>query len=257
MDTTYSVKQLAKLAGITVRTLHLYDQLGLLKPQIRTNAGYRRYGESEVLRLQQVLFYKELDFPLKDIRQILDDPAFDMITALESHKKTLHLRKTRINTLLRTISKTITTLKNKTMLNFDELYEGLSREEAATYRSEAIEAYGEEVVQKSEYYLRNLPKEELKSLVTRQKELAAKLFSVKYLDPVTNQVQELIHEHYINTRKLWGTHNATDKQAETYKGLGQLYLTDERFTAIEGKAYPEFALFLSIAMAYYADHRLI
>jgi DNA-binding transcriptional MerR regulator len=72
----YSVKRLSDLAGVSVRTLHLYDEIGLLKPSIRTDAGYRIYGEKELLRLQQILFYKELDFSLQEIAAILDHPEF-------------------------------------------------------------------------------------------------------------------------------------------------------------------------------------
>ena len=77
----YSVKQLARLAGVSVRTLHVYDEMELLVPRDRSDAGYRYYGEAELLRLQQILFYKELDFPLKQIGEILDDPDFDLVAA--------------------------------------------------------------------------------------------------------------------------------------------------------------------------------
>ena len=89
----YSVKKLSQLAGVSVRTLHLYDKMGLLKPSVRTEARYRLYGEKELLRLQQILFYRELDIPLKDIQTILDDPEFDLLKALEAHKKALLARK--------------------------------------------------------------------------------------------------------------------------------------------------------------------
>ena len=85
----YSVKKLAKLAGVTVRTLHHYDKIDLLKPALRSDKHYRYYGQEELLRLQQILFYKELGFPLQEIKEILEDPDFDLIEALESHKKAL------------------------------------------------------------------------------------------------------------------------------------------------------------------------
>src|SRR5690348_1079581 len=147
MNKNYSVKQLAKLAGISVRTLHLYDKMKLLRPAVRTRAGYRLYSETELLRLQQILFYKELDFALKDIAQILDEPNFDIGNALEGHKKALGAKKARINTLLKTIDNTLQNLKNKTMMNPDELYDGLSPQQAAAYRKEAIDNYGKEVVE--------------------------------------------------------------------------------------------------------------
>jgi len=245
----YSVKKLAKLAGVSVRTLHVYDKIGLLKPGTRTNTRYRLYGEKELLRLQQILFYKELDFPLKQITAILDSPGFDLVKALESHKKAINSHKTRLNTLLKTIDTTIDTLKNKKMLNTDELYDGLSREEA-------IENYGQEVVEHAENYLRKLTKEEIKALVAEQKEITQKLYLLKKEDPISAAVQNVIHLHYLNTRKLWGTENAADKQAKNYKGLGKLYLTDERFTMVDNTARPEFNQFLSEAMAYYADTKL-
>lgn len=256
MNKNYSVKQLAKLSGVSVRTLHLYDKMKLLVPQLRTRAGYRMYGEKELLRLQQILFYKELDFTLKDIAKILGEPGFDIIEALKGHKKALIQKKTRINILLSTINNTINNLKNKTMLNADELYDGLSPQQAAAYRQEAIENYGNEVVERAENYLKKLNKDELKKLVDKQKQLGASLYELKAMDPTSAQVQELIAQHYTNTRKLWGTDGLTDKQAETYKGLGNLYLTDERFVLTGDRHDPTFAEFVKDAMAHFADEQL-
>lgn len=256
MNTNYTVKQLAKMAGISVRTLHLYDKMKLLRPALRTRAGYRMYSETELLRLQQILFYKELDFPLKDIGRILDEPDFDIIKALEGHKKAINIKKTRINILLKTIDNTLQNLKNKTMMNADELYDGLSPQQAAAYREEAIATYGSEVVEHAENHLKNLDKADMQALVTKQRDLAQALYLLHNQDPTTPKVQELISQHYINTRKLWGTEHATDKQAEAYKGLGNLYLTDERFILAGGKYDPKFAEFIRDAMAYFSDKQL-
>jgi DNA-binding transcriptional MerR regulator len=86
---TYTVSQLANLAGVSIRTLHHYDYIGLLEPPARTTAGYRLYGETELLRLQQILFFKELDLPLSEVRSILDDPGFDQVQALQEHRRML------------------------------------------------------------------------------------------------------------------------------------------------------------------------
>lgn len=244
------------MAGISVRTLHLYDKMKLLHPAVRTGAGYRMYSQTELLRLQQILFYKELDFPLKNIKEILDEPNFDITKALVSHKKALGAKKAKINTLLKTIDNTLQNLKNKTMMNADELYDGLSPQQAAAYRKEAIEAYGTEVVEHAENHLKKLDKTAMQRLVTKQKDLAQALYLLRNQSPTTPQVQELISQHYINTRKLWGTEHATDKQAEAYKGLGNLYLTDERFILAGGKYDPKFAEFIRDAMAYFSDKQL-
>lgn len=253
---TYSVKQLAKLAGVTVKTLHLYDQTGLLKPAERTATRYRIYKEPELLRLQQILFYRELDFPLKEIRSILDDPNFDLMQALEGHKAMLKRKKARLTTLMKTLENTIHSLKHKTMLNLEDLYEGLNQDEAQSYRSQAIRNYGEEVVTHAENHLKNLSKEEMQALVARQKELGKSLYLLKHLDPSSHGVQELVQQHYLNTRKLWGTHQAADKQAEAYKGLGELYLSDERFTSESGSSDPDFRVFICEAMAFYSESAL-
>ncbi|GAB3511318.1 MerR family transcriptional regulator [Emticicia fontis] len=253
----YSVQKMAKLAGVSVRTLHLYDQMGLLKPSIRTEAGYRLYGEKELLRLQQILFYKELDFPLKEIHSILDNPDFDLVEALLNHKESLQSRKDRINTLLETIDKTVNHLKTGTiMLKPEELYEGLSKETADAYRTEASKKYGLEAVEHSEKALGKMTKEQFEALKGELKNNANALFALKDEDATHAQVQNLIARHYEIIRIFWGTAGAGDKQAEAYKGLGQLYVSDERFTTIDGVSHPEYALFLSKAMAHFADTQL-
>jgi DNA-binding transcriptional MerR regulator len=113
----FSVKGLAKLAGVSVRTLHHYDKIGLLRPAVRTDANYRYYSEKELLRLQQIMLYKELDFSLSQIAEILDDPEFDILNAMQEHKAALQKRKERIGQLLQTIDSTIDQLKNKNKKN--------------------------------------------------------------------------------------------------------------------------------------------
>ena len=144
----YTVRQLAKMAGVSVRTLHHYDQIGLLKPSSRTEAGYRLYAEKDLLRLQQVLFYRELDFPLDEIRIILDLPGFDQVEALRDHRRMLGERAERLARLLRTVDRTIARLTEEdTMpLTDEELYEGFSpkeREQLKEYEAEARDRWGE------------------------------------------------------------------------------------------------------------------
>jgi DNA-binding transcriptional MerR regulator len=252
----YAVKKLAKLAGVSVRTLHLYDQIGLLKPSSRTGAGYRMYGQEELLRLQQILFYKELDFSLQQIGDILDDPAFDLVRALEDHKSALRSKRERISTLLTTIDKTISNLKGEFQMTPEELYEGLPKEKAEAYRAEAMEKYGADAVLRSENELRKMSKEDFKKLGEESAEIRSALLALVNEDPASEKVQAQIARHYESIRKYWGTSGSADKQAQAYKGLGQLYVDDERFTMIDGKPQPEFALFLSKAMAHFSDTKL-
>jgi len=101
----YSTKALSVLAGVSVRTLHYYDKIGLLKPAIRSDKNYRWYGDNELLRLQQIRFYKVLQFSLEEIKEILNDPNFDLIKALEFHQQELQTQQETISNLLAKIEK--------------------------------------------------------------------------------------------------------------------------------------------------------
>ncbi|MBD2703122.1 MerR family transcriptional regulator [Spirosoma sp. BT702] len=252
----YSVNKLAKLAGVSVRTLHHYDRLGLLKPSIRTEARYRLYGENELLRLQQILFFKELDFSLADILAIMNDPEFNLLTALESHKQALKARQDRLTTLLSTIDKTISTIKGeRVMLTNEELYEGFPK--GQEYREEAVEKYGAKTIEDSEAKLRQLGKAGFEQLKADQLDIAQKLASLVHQDPTSPAVQEQIARHYVNIRGFWGEEACQSKDMQkAYKGLAQLYIDDPRFTTQNGQENPEYAVFLNKAMVYFADTQL-
>lgn len=122
----YTVKQLAVMSGVTVRTLHFYDETALLKPAYSKANGYRIYEEPQLLMLQQILFYRELGFELKRIKEILSQRKFDQIAALKSHRQVLEKNVTRTRTLIETIDKTISHLKGKKKMKSEELFMGFS-----------------------------------------------------------------------------------------------------------------------------------
>ena len=122
----YSVKKLAVISGVSVRTLHFYDELGLLKPAYLGANGYRFYQEPQLLALQQILFYRELGFELKEIKRILDRADFEKVAALESHRQVLEKNLTRTRSLLETIDKTIQHLKGTKKMKSEELFAGFS-----------------------------------------------------------------------------------------------------------------------------------
>ena len=107
----YKIKEVADLAGVSVRTLHHYDQIGLLKPDSVNEAGYRLYSRENLERLQQILFFKELGFELRAIKQILDSPGFDRLQALEAHRKALQEKKKRLEALIGSVETTIESIK--------------------------------------------------------------------------------------------------------------------------------------------------
>jgi DNA-binding transcriptional MerR regulator len=122
----YTVKQLAVMSGVTVRTLHFYDEMALLKPAYSKANGYRIYQEPQVLMLQQILFYRELGFELKRIKEILSQRKFEKMAALKSHRQVLEKNIARTRTLIETIDKTIRHLKGTKKMKSEELFTGFS-----------------------------------------------------------------------------------------------------------------------------------
>lgn len=120
----YTVKQVAAMSGVSVRTLHFYDEMGLLKPAFLGTNGYRRYEEPQLLRLQQILFYRELDFELREIKKILGRANFEIIAALRSHRRLLQRNAARSKRLVETIDKTIKHLKGTKKMKSDEMFSG-------------------------------------------------------------------------------------------------------------------------------------
>ena len=258
MHKSLSCRQLAKLAGVSVRTLHYYDRLGLLKPAVRTEARYRLYGEQEQLRLQQILFFKELDFALSEIQSLLEDPDFNLLAALEQHKQALQARQQRLATLLVTLDNTIAHVKgDNVMLTNEELYAGFPKEQAETYRREASDKYGPEVVAEAENKVRQLGKEGFAALKAEQESISQTLLGMMHLAPASEEVQQQISRHFANIQAFWGPSvGAGGKLAEAYKGLAQLYLDDPRYTTHHGQSSPGYANFLSEAMIHFADTKL-
>ncbi len=122
----YTVKQLALMPGVTVRTLHFYDEMALLKPAYTKANGYRIYEEPQLLMLQQILFYRELGFELKQINEILSQREFEKLAALKSHRQVLEKNVTRTRTLIETLDKTISHLKGTKRMKSEKFFKGFS-----------------------------------------------------------------------------------------------------------------------------------
>jgi DNA-binding transcriptional MerR regulator len=248
---TYTVRQVARLAGVTVRTLHHYDHIGLLTPSDRTAAGYRLYTGEDLLRLQQILFFRELDFPLEQVGEILADPAFDPVRALRSHRLMLQERIARLERLLTTVDGTIARLTEDTMgLTDEELYAGFSKEQAERYRREAREQYGAAVVEESERRARSMSKEQWQALGVEGDAVTRGLADLMERAPGDPDVQALIARHYAWVAHFW------TPNAESYAGLGQLYVEHPEFRAHYEKYRAGLADFMQAAMMYYSEHSL-
>lgn len=248
---TYTVQQLARLAGVSVRTLHHYDHIGLLKPSNRTSAGYRLYGEADLLRLQQILFFKELDFPLAEIETILDDPGFDQIQALHDHRELLQQEADRLGRLLNTIEKTISRLTEDNMTMTDEeLYEGFTPEQIERFTREANEWYDPKIVADANRRVRNMSKAQWQAVKAEGGAVAQQLADLMDQAPGDAAVQAAVARHYAWVDNFW------HPTAESYRGLGQGYAGHPEFRAFYERYRPGLADFMCAAMSYYADHTL-
>jgi DNA-binding transcriptional MerR regulator len=251
---TRTVRQLAKLAGVSVRTLHHYDQIKLLRPSARTDAGYRLYGDADALRLQQILFYRELDVPLAEIQVILDRPGFDQVEALRDHRRMLTERAERLARLLRTVDRTIAKLTGEdTMpLTDEDIYEGFSPEERAKlkgYEAEAADHWGE-LAAESGRRVRQMTKAQWQAI---QQEGGA--VTQRMAELMGRPVGDADIQAAIARQHAW-IENFYPCPAEIFRGLGQMYVDDPRFAANYEKVKPGLAVFMRDAMMYYADHTL-
>lgn len=248
---TYTVQELATLARVSVRTLHYYDEIELLTPAARSDSGYRLYGERELLRLQQILLYREMDVPLAEISRILDDPDFDLATALRRHRLALEAQVRRAHQLINTIDKTLHHLEDPTMTITDkELYAGFAPDQRERIREEAIAAYGEAQVAASEQRARKMSKEAWAALKAEMESVNQALAASTDRDPADPHVQALIARHYATIEPFY------HPTADIYRGLGTLYVEHPEFRAYYEKYATGLPEFMQQAMSIYADQVL-
>lgn len=241
------VKEVADLVGISVRTLHHYDEIGLLTPEQTTESGYRIYSENDLERLQQILFFKELDFSLKKIKEIIDSPSFNQAEALEMHRKMLLDKRRRINTMIGTIDKTLKYKKGEIVMSNQEKFAGFDFSHNP-YEQEARERWGDKAVNKSNAKLNSFTKAEKKEFEETFHAIYRKLAEVRHEDPASEIAQERIAEWYQFLNRI-GTYSLG-----AFKGLGQLYVDDERFTKNIDQYGNGLAVFMRDAMTAYADN---
>lgn len=140
MKKAYKVKDIARITGVSVRTLHYYDEIGLLEPAGRTDAGYRLYNEDDLLRLQQILIGRSLGMPLEEVRRWLDDPEFDYVTSLRKQRTLLVERLSETNEMIAAIDRTLNALESSNQeIDFESLFDGFN---PADYEEEVRERWG-------------------------------------------------------------------------------------------------------------------
>ena len=253
----YTVKQLAVLSGVSVRTLHHYDQIGLLKPAWVGANGYRYYGRDELLRLQQVLFHRELGFPLNEISRLLDAPGFDRIEALKIQKRKLLADARRRRRLVRTIDETLAALTGETEMNDKALYKGFTPEKQAEYEDWLAAKHGDGIRKTIETSKRAMAERSRAQIEQLQVEYASVedglAEALKQGSPADSaQVQALIRRHHAWVGEMWGR----TPSREGYVGLSQTYSGHPDFVArFEAKA-PGLTEYIGRAIGVFAEREL-
>jgi len=251
----YKIKEVANLAGVSVRTLHHYDQIGLLKPDSVNEAGYRHYSRQNLERLQQILFFKELGFDLRAIKQILDSPGFDRLQALEAHRKALQEKKKRLEALIGSVEKTIESIKGGIEMPDKELFSSFNMEEIKKhqqqYAEEAKQKYGHsEAYRESQARVARYDETRWAEIMARSDVIYRTLAGLMDRDPADPEVQEAVDQW----RQLISD-NFYNCSLEIFRGLGDLYVDDPRFTASIDKYGSGLARFMREAMHCYCDRQ--
>lgn len=244
----YTVNQLARLAGVSVRTLHHYDQIGLLSPSYIKENGYRYYEKKELARLQQILFFRELEFPLGQIKQMLDAPNFNALQAMKDQKKLLEMEKKRVDGLIRTISNSIESMKQNKQQDDEEMFGGLTRKQMEEYKEEARQRWGgTEAWKQSQERTKHWTKEDYNRIAKEQDAFFTGIVAIMDKGPTSQEAQEKMEEFFQSMQQFY------DCSYEIFRGLGQMYVADKRFTATFDKYDTRLAVFMRDAMAYYSD----
>lgn len=238
-----TVKEVSEYTGVSVRTLHHYDAIGLLKPAKVTEAGYRLYDDAALQRLQSILLFRQLQFPLKDIKAILDRPDFDPTEALSQQIRLLELQKKHLEEL---ISHARELLQNG--VNIMD-FQAFDQSELEQYKEEAKERWGATQAYQ-EYEARATGKQDFGASTQQMMSIFAELGTLRQASPADAAVQEKVAA----LRQFITDHYYTCTP-EILRGLGQMYTGDERFRRNIDRAGGEgTADFAAQAIAFYCDH---
>ncbi len=227
----YKIKEVADIAGVSIRTLHHYDQIGIFKPEAVSSSGYRLYSSGDLEKLQHILFFRELDFTLQEIKEILQRPDFDRKNILKLHKELLVEKKKRLEKIIKSVEITIASIEGGKEMKKEEMFEGFDMAEIEKHK----EKYAEETKQKygnSDAYKESsrrtakYTKEDWAGITAKGDEIYKRLADLMDRAPEDSDVQQAIAE-----KRQHITDSFYNCTPEIFRGLGELYVSDERFTA--------------------------
>lgn len=245
----HTVKAVAKLANITVRTLHHYDHMGLLSPQTTSQAGYRLYTDADLERLQQVLFFRELGFSLQEIKEILDHPGFDRREALVSHRNLLLEKQKRLQALIQSVDQTIQAMERGLPMTAQEMFEPFDEATMEVYKAEAKERWGHTAAYaESERRTSRYTKEDWGLIHAESQAITLGLAERMDREPGDAEVQALIDRWFLHINDRFYT-----CPLEIFRAIGEGYVDDPRFTRTYDRVKKGLAVFKRDAMRLYCD----
>ena len=244
------VKEVAELVGVSVRTLHHCDQIGLLIPKAITDSGHRLYSEENLETLQQILFFKELGFTLKEIKKIINSPSFNRQEALILQRKMLVEKRNKVNKMIETIDKTIKHMAGEIQMTNEERFEGIMVR-LNQFEEEARRRWGDQSIDEINIKLNRMSQDEQKDLSGRWDVIFNKLACLRDQSPESQEVQAIIKEWYEFLNK-----NFSKYSLNAFYGLGQLYMNDERFIQNIDQYGEGLAKLMSEAMKVFVNNQL-
>lgn len=214
------IKEVADLVGISVRTLHHYDAIGLLTPKKINDANYRMYSEADLERLQQILFFKELGFSLEKIKIILNQEQYDQLETLELQYSLLLRKKENLEIMIQTMEKTIQYKKGEMTMTNEEKFAGFDFSKNP-YEQEARERWGSQTVDEANKTFNQKGTDEFQE---KMNQLFFDLAKIRHEAPTSEEAQAAIGKWYELLNEIH------EYSLEAFRQLGQMYVMDERFT---------------------------
>ena len=243
----YTIKEIADLAGVTTRTIRYYDEIGLLTPSDTGDNGYRYYDQENLLLLQQIMFFRELEVPLKDIQLILNRPEFNLVSALKEHRSILQAKADRINTLIETVDQTIATIKGEWEMSDKEYFEGFDE---TKYEEEAKQRWGNTSQWKeSRKKWASYSEDQKQAIKIEGGEITKRMVgNDKSLSPDDPKVQSAVGEYYAYINKYFYTCDVN-----FLRGLADMWVEDPRFAINYERIREGGAVFVRDAVHIFCD----
>ena len=248
----YTIKQLADLAGVSRRTLHHYDEIGLLKPTEKGANRYRYYDDQAALSLQQILFYRELGLSLGETQGILDQPDYDLLQALQKHKSELHKRVARLKRLIKTVDNTILHVKGEIKMSDHDIFEGFSEEQQEEYALQARQRWDPKLVDQSMQLWKSYSLEKKQQVLDEGKAIYVDILELMRAGktPKSPEVQACLVQWHQHMRYFY------EPSWEILRGLGQSYAASPDFRATFEKMHPDLPDFLNEAIQVYTQGKV-